>query len=121
NVTNLLLDDIAEKGLQEKKLDWYELLEQEPDAGLGNGGLGRLAACFLDSIATLELPAMGYGLRDEYGIFKQSIRDGWQREGPDNWLRRADPWEVARPQDAVEVPLGCAFELRGGSLRVVPA
>ena len=96
NITNLLLDDITKKAVQEKKLDWYELLEQEPDAGLGNGGLGRLAACFLDSMATMQIPAVGYGLRYEYGIFKQTIQDGSQREVPDNWLRRPDPWELSR-------------------------
>ena len=97
-----------------------ELLEEEPDAGLGNGGLGRLAACFLDSMATMQLPAMGYGLRYEYGIFKQSIQDGWQREAADNWLRRPDPWEVARPHEQVEVRLNCSFEVHGGTLRAVP-
>jgi starch phosphorylase len=119
NVTNMLLGPTVRDLAAGRGLDWLGLLEQEPDAGLGNGGLGRLAACFLDSMATLQLPAMGYGLRYEYGIFKQSIRDGWQHEEPDNWLRRADPWEVARPDEAVEIPLGCDFEARGGSLRVV--
>jgi starch phosphorylase len=119
NVTNLLLAPFARQLMQQKNIDWLALLEEEPDAGLGNGGLGRLAACFLDSMATLQLPAMGYGLRYEYGIFKQAIVDGWQQEQPDNWLRRPDPWEVARPQEAVEVKLNCAFELREGSLRVV--
>jgi glycogen phosphorylase len=95
------------------------LVETEPDAGLGNGGLGRLAACFLDSMATLALPGMGYGLRYEYGIFKQTIRDGWQFEQPDNWLRRADPWEVARLDEAVEVKLNCSFELRAGALQPI--
>src|SRR5262244_3490591 len=113
------LDDIAKEAVAQKHLDWFELLEQEPDAGLGNGGLGRLAACFLDSLATMQLPAMGYGLRYEYGIFKQSIQDGWQHELPDNWLRRPDPWEVQRPHETVDVKLNCSFELRGGSLRAV--
>src|SRR6476620_4678039 len=116
NVTNLLLDDIIKKDVQEKKINWYELLEQEPDAGLGNGGLGRLAACFLDSMATMQIPAMGYGLRYEYGMFKQSIQDGWQHELPDNWLRRPDPWEVARFGETVNVNLNCSFEVRGGAL-----
>jgi len=119
NVTNLLLDPIAREFVRKKNLDWFELLEQEPDAGLGNGGLGRLAACFLDSMATMQIPAMGYGLRYEYGIFKQTIQDGWQQELPDNWLRRPDPWEVARPYETVEVKLNCSFEIRGGSLRAV--
>jgi starch phosphorylase len=120
NVINLLLDPIVKDALQQKDISWPGLVEEEPDAGLGNGGLGRLAACFLDSMATMQLPAMGYGLRYEYGIFKQSILDGWQLEKPDNWLRRADPWEVTRPQEAVEVKLNCSFELHGGSLRVSP-
>jgi glycogen phosphorylase len=119
NIINLRLDPVVKRVVDEKGLDWLALLEQEPDAGLGNGGLGRLAACFLDSMATMQLPAMGYGLRYEYGIFRQTIEDGWQREQPDNWLRRPDPWEVARPQEQVEVKLGCSFEVRGGSLGVV--
>ena len=119
NVTNLLLDPTARRAAQRRNLNWFELLEQEPDAGLGNGGLGRLAACFLDSMATMQIPAMGYGLRYEYGIFKQTIQDGWQHELPDNWLRRPDPWEVARPYETVDVKLNCSFEVRGGRLRAV--
>src|SRR6185369_671907 len=91
NVMNLRLDPVIREAAAEKNVRWIELLEQEPDAGLGNGGLGRLAACFIESAATLHLPAMGYGLRYEYGIFKQLIRDGWQNEQPDNWLRAQDP------------------------------
>src|SRR5262245_49430908 len=120
NVTNLLLDPLAKEAIKQNNIDWIGLLEQEPDAGLGNGGLGRLAACFLDSMATMQLPAMGYGLRYEYGMFKQIIQDGWQREQPDNWLRRKDPWEVARPQEKVEVKLNCSFEVREGTLRAIP-
>ncbi|MDF3043588.1 MAG: maltodextrin phosphorylase, partial [Thermomicrobiales bacterium] len=119
NILNLLLDSVTKRVADDKGLDWLAVLEQEPDAGLGNGGLGRLAACFVDSMATMELPAMGYGLRYEYGIFKQTIRDGWQHEQPDNWLRRPDPWEIARPVEKVEVKLGCSFEVRGGTLGVV--
>jgi starch phosphorylase len=120
NVTNLLLAPLANQVIEDKKLNLIEILEQEPDAGLGNGGLGRLAACFMESAATMQLPAMGYGLRYEYGIFRQTMRNGWQEEGPDNWLRSPDPWELARPNEKVEVTLGCSFELRGGSLRPVP-
>ena len=90
----------------------------EPDAGLGNGGLGRLAACFIDSMATMQIPGMGYGLRYEYGIFKQTIKDGWQCEQPDNWLRRPDPWEVARLEASVEVELGQGLDGGAGQERV---
>src|SRR5256885_236240 len=120
NVTNLLLDPFVRRTAEQMNLDWLGLVEQEPDAGLGNGGLGRLAACFLDSMATMQLPAMGYGLRYEYGIFKQTIQDGWQQEQPDNWLRRPDPWEVARTNEKVEIQLNCSFEVRGGSLSAIP-
>ncbi|MGH9647182.1 MAG: glycogen/starch/alpha-glucan phosphorylase, partial [Bryobacteraceae bacterium] len=120
NVTNLLLDSVVQEAVRQENLDWIDLLEQEPDAGLGNGGLGRLAACFLDSLATMQYPAMGYGLRYEYGLFKQDIQDGWQRERPDNWLRLKDPWEVARPQEKVEVKLNCSFETCEGDLCSIP-
>jgi glycogen phosphorylase len=120
NVSNLLLDPVVRQAVQEKSIDWLELIEQEPDAGLGNGGLGRLAACFLDSMATMQLPATGYGLRYEYGMFKQSIVNGWQRESADNWLRDTDPWEIARPHEKVEVKLNVSFKLRGGAFDVIP-
>src|SRR6266403_2703871 len=119
NVTNLSLQAVVQHALAQKVLNWADLLEQEPDPGLGNGGLGRLAACFLDSMATLRLPAMGYGLRYEYGMFKQTIQDGWQCEQPDNWLRHRDPWEIRRPHERVEVKLNCSFEVRGGTLRAI--
>jgi starch phosphorylase len=119
NVTNLLLDPLIRSAVDHKTLDWLAVIEREPDAGLGNGGLGRLAACFLDSMATRQLPAMGYGLRYEYGIFKQAIQDGWQVEKPDNWLRRQDPWEVHRPHETVEIAINCSFQLLGGTLHAV--
>ena len=119
NITNALLRPLAMEVTKKKDLDPLALLEIEPDAGLGNGGLGRLAACFIDSMATMEIPGMGYGLRYEYGIFRQTIQDGWQCEQPDNWLRRPDPWEVARLEEAVEVKLNCSFEVRGGSLHPI--
>jgi starch phosphorylase len=112
NITNLLLDPMVDQAVLQDGLDWRDLGNQEPDAGLGNGGLGRLAACFLDSMATMQLPAMGYGLRYEYGIFRQAISHGWQQERPGR-----DPWEVARLDEAVRVGLNCSFELRGGGLQ----
>ncbi|MEX5217717.1 MAG: glycogen/starch/alpha-glucan phosphorylase [Nitrospira sp.] len=119
NVTNGMLGPLAFEAMKKKGLDPLALLEQEPDAGLGNGGLGRLAACFIDSMATLQMPGMGYGLRYEYGIFKQTIKDGWQAEQPDNWLRRSDPWELARLGEAVEVKLNCSFEMQAGVLKPI--
>jgi glycogen phosphorylase len=120
NVSNLMLDPLVQQAVQEKSIDWLELIEQEPDAGLGNGGLGRLAACFLDSMATMHLPATGYGLRYEYGMFKQSIVNGWQKENPDNWLRDDDPWEIARLHEKVEIKLNVTFELKAGNFHVIP-
>jgi glycogen phosphorylase len=119
NVMNLLLDHVVRRTVADEGLDWLGVLEQEPDAGLGNGGLGRLAACFLDSMATMRLPAMGYGLRYEYGMFKQLVQHGWQFEQPDNWLRQPDPWEVARPSETVDIKMNCAVEVRAGTLHPV--
>jgi glycogen phosphorylase len=120
NLINLMLDPLAERVMQQEGIDSLEIIEEEPDAGLGNGGLGRLAACFLDSMATMQLPAVGYGLRYEYGMFKQSFVDGWQKENPDNWIRLGDPWEVVRPPEMVEVKLGCSFKLVGGNFQMIP-
>ncbi|MGC2172111.1 MAG: glycogen/starch/alpha-glucan phosphorylase [Candidatus Sulfotelmatobacter sp.] len=120
NITNLLLDPLLPDAAKEHGIDWLELIEQEPDAGLGNGGLGRLAACFLDSMATMQLPGTGYGLRYEYGMFKQSIVDGWQKENPDNWLRYGDPWEISRLHENVEVKLNVSFKLQEGTFQVIP-
>ncbi|WP_373478861.1 glycogen/starch/alpha-glucan phosphorylase [Geminocystis sp.] len=106
NLVNLDIYEQVEKVIAELGLNLDELIEQEPDPGLGNGGLGRLAACFLDSLASLEIPAIGYGIRYEFGIFFQLLRDGWQGEMPDNWLRFGNPWELARPDEAVPVKLG---------------
>ncbi|MDD5705753.1 MAG: glycogen/starch/alpha-glucan phosphorylase, partial [Kiritimatiellae bacterium] len=103
NVINLQMEDLCRDALSGMDLDWNVLRDYEVDAGLGNGGLGRLAACFLDSMATLALPAIGYGLRYDYGIFKQQIVNGAQVEEPDHWLEQGYAWEIARPEYACEV------------------
>merc|ERR1711970_480002 len=102
-MVNLGLENACDEATYQLGLDMEELQDMEEDAGLGNGGLGRLAACFLDSMATLGLAAYGYGIRYEYGIFNQRIRDGWQVEEPDDWLRNGNVWERARPEYAVPV------------------
>jgi starch phosphorylase len=106
NLVNLGIEDEVRQATAELGLDLDALLLEEEEPGLGNGGLGRLAACFLDSLATLQIPALGYGIRYEYGIFRQEIVDGWQVERTDNWLRNGTPWDVPRPEWAVEVRFG---------------
>ena len=106
NLVNLGITPTTRVAMKELGLDLEQMLAQEEEPGLGNGGLGRLAACYLDSLATLEIPALGYGIRYEYGIFHQAIRDGWQVELTDKWLRNGNPWEIARPEWTVEVKFG---------------
>ena len=106
NLINLGIFDEAEQAMRKLGIDLNVLIEQEEEPGLGNGGLGRLASCFMDSLATLDIPAIGYGIRYEYGIFDQQIRDGWQVESTDHWLRLGNPWALERPEDAFEVKLG---------------
>lgn len=112
NLINLGLEDKAKRLMGEYKLDIAQIEEREPDPGLGNGGLGRLAACFLDSLATLGYPAMGYGIRYEFGIFRQSFKDGWQVESRDPWLERLNPWEIERLDHAATVQFGGHVEQR---------
>jgi glycogen phosphorylase len=106
NILNLGIEDVIRQVTGELDLDLNHLIGQESEPGLGNGGLGRLAACYLDSLATLGVPAMGYGIRYEFGMFHQAIRDGWQVEMTDYWLRYGNPWEIRRPQACVEVGFG---------------
>ncbi|MCX4188331.1 glycogen/starch/alpha-glucan phosphorylase, partial [Methylophaga sp. OBS4] len=103
---NLGLEQATAEAMHELGLNFEELIEMEHDAGLGNGGLGRLAACFIDSCATLQLPVTGYGLRYEYGMFQQSIENGYQIEMPDHWLRDGNPWELERPEFTQRIKFG---------------
>jgi starch phosphorylase len=111
NMINLGICDAVEKSLAELDIDVHELFEQEEEPGLGNGGLGRLAACYMDSLATAEIPAIGYGIRYEFGIFDQQIQDGWQIERTDHWLQLGNPWEIPRPENTFEVKLGGHTEM----------
>jgi glycogen phosphorylase len=111
NLINLEIEDPVKAAIADLCIDFEKLLEQEEEPGLGNGGLGRLAACYLESLATQEIPAIGFGIRYEYGIFDQCIQDGWQVEITDKWLRYGNPWEVPRPEWAVGVPFGGRTEL----------
>lgn len=106
NLINLGIYDRVKKAVEDLGLDLERLIAQEEEPGLGNGGLGRLAACYLDSLATLEIPALGYGIRYEFGIFDQEIHDGWQVERTDKWLRLGNPWEIKRPEVCFDVKFG---------------
>ncbi len=121
NMTALMACTATRRALARMKLDLEVLCRQESDAGLGNGGLGRLAACFLDSMATMELPAYGYGLRYEHGMFRQELEDGWQRERPDEWLKYVYPWEMVRPEYTIPVLVyGHMEEVRGPRGNLTP-
>ncbi len=106
NMVNLGIYDAVQEAAEADGIDIQTLFDQEAEPGLGNGGLGRLAACYLDSLATLEVPAIGYGIRYEFGIFNQEIRDGWQVERTDQWLRLGNPWEIVRPEVTCQVHFG---------------
>jgi starch phosphorylase len=122
NLINLGIYEEADAAMRSLGLNLDTLIEQEEEPGLGNGGLGRLASCFMDSLATLDIPAIGYGIRYEYGIFDQVIRDGWQVETTDKWLRLGNPWALERPEDVFEVKFGGrteAFTEANGRVRVL--
>ncbi len=106
NINNLDVYDNVKQAMHDLGLDLDELIAQEAEPGLGNGGLGRLAACYMDSLATLNIPAIGYGIRYEFGIFNQEIHDGWQVESSDKWLRYGNPWEISRPEISFDVKIG---------------
>ncbi|MBD2425731.1 glycogen/starch/alpha-glucan phosphorylase [Phormidium sp. FACHB-1136] len=106
NLINLGIEEPVKQAVQESGLDFDAIAAQEEEPGLGNGGLGRLAACYMESMASLQIPAIGYGIRYEFGIFDQQIRDGWQVESTDKWLQYGNPWEIAHPESAVTVGFG---------------
>ncbi len=114
NLQNFGLYEVAEAGLKELGVEIADVLEEEPDMALGNGGLGRLAACFIDSLATMEIPAIGYGIHYEHGLFRQEIRSGAQIERPDSWRDYGNPWEICRPESTQEVSLFGYVETKYG-------
>ncbi len=120
NISNLGLRDVIEAGLKDLGLDLNTLEHQEVDPGLGNGGLGRLAACFLDSLASLKLPGYGNGIRYRYGLFEQAIQDGYQVEKPDDWLKDSYVWEVRVEEDAIDIPFGGYTEFKDGGVLYHP-
>ena len=121
NLLNLGITEVTREAVRELGYDLDEIIAQEEEPGLGNGGLGRLASCFMDSLASVEVPAIGYGIRYEFGIFDQVIRNGWQEEITDKWLRFGNPWEIARPNIAYNVKFGGhikTFSDQQGTFRV---
>jgi starch phosphorylase len=121
NLLNLGITEATREALRSLDIDLDEIIAQEEEPGLGNGGLGRLASCFMDSLASVDVPAIGYGIRYEFGIFDQVIRDGWQSEITDKWLRGGNPWEIARPETAYQVKFGGrteSYKDKDGCLRV---
>jgi starch phosphorylase len=114
NLFNLGMLEVCREFLAKNGIDLQPLLDEEPDAALGNGGLGRLAACFLDSLATMDMPGYAYGINYEFGVFRQEIRDGYQVERPDNWQRETSPWLIARPEESCQIPVYGRIEYRAG-------
>lgn len=119
-IVNLQLEDQAHSALQDLGLDFASVIQDEPDAALGNGGLGRLAACFLESLSTLGLPAFGYGIRYEHGLFRQSFKDGIQQEAPETWLQNGNPWEFPRPGTTFDIGFGGTVNEVGGRAKWAP-
>ena len=126
NLVNLGLYDEFAQAAEESGLDLKEIIDHEEEPGLGNGGLGRLAACYLDSLSSLQIPAIGYGIRYEFGMFDQEIEDGWQKELSDRWLHPGNPWEIKKPDMACDVGFGGHTEVYHGErgnrrIRWIPA